>query len=237
MDPGRPARIGLVLGGGGLTGTAFHAGVIAGLAKAAGWDARTAEVIVGTSAGSTAAALLRAEVMGAEDAIRDLNKQLAFLSPPSTEATRERALEIAQRISRKRAFLNDANRKLTGSSRSSSASSHRNYNPQLTPSQKQRIGALALAIQPDTSYLIAQTAGRYLASSGDRPAQLRIGFDANARSSNSTQAVALGIGRATESYRLEPTGLPVLWAKARRLPLGDSTLARTDRALVVSPGG
>lgn len=53
-------RIGLVLGGGGLTGTAFHAGVIAGLGEFAGWDARTAEVVVGTSAGSTSAALLRA---------------------------------------------------------------------------------------------------------------------------------------------------------------------------------
>lgn len=52
-------RIGLVLGGGGITGTAFHAGVISGLADA-GWDARQAEVIVGTSAGSTAAALMRA---------------------------------------------------------------------------------------------------------------------------------------------------------------------------------
>ncbi|MCU0262685.1 MAG: patatin-like phospholipase family protein [Candidatus Nanopelagicales bacterium] len=55
-----PPRIGLVLGGGGLTGTAFHAGVVAGLAEFAGWDARAAEVIVGTSAGSTTAALLRA---------------------------------------------------------------------------------------------------------------------------------------------------------------------------------
>jgi len=53
-------RIGLVLGAGGLTGTAFHAGVIAGLARFAGWDARTSEVVVGTSAGSTSAALLRA---------------------------------------------------------------------------------------------------------------------------------------------------------------------------------
>ena len=53
-------RIGLVLGGGGLTGTAFHAGVVAGLAEFADWDARSAEVIVGTSAGSTSAALLRA---------------------------------------------------------------------------------------------------------------------------------------------------------------------------------
>lgn len=51
-------RIGLVLGGGGLTGTAFHAGVPTALAEH--MDAREAEVIVGTSAGSTAAALMRA---------------------------------------------------------------------------------------------------------------------------------------------------------------------------------
>jgi NTE family protein len=50
-------RIGLALGGGGLTGTAFHAGVITALADH--FDAREAEIIVGTSAGSTAAALMR----------------------------------------------------------------------------------------------------------------------------------------------------------------------------------
>jgi NTE family protein len=50
-------RIGLALGGGGLTGTAFHAGVLTALADH--FDAREAEVIVGTSAGSTAAALMR----------------------------------------------------------------------------------------------------------------------------------------------------------------------------------
>lgn len=53
-------RIGLVLGGGGLTGTAFHAGVLTALASAGHWDARHAELILGTSAGSTSAALLRA---------------------------------------------------------------------------------------------------------------------------------------------------------------------------------
>jgi len=53
-------RIGLVLGGGGLTGTAFHAGVLTALADSLGWDARGADVIVGTSAGATAAALMRA---------------------------------------------------------------------------------------------------------------------------------------------------------------------------------
>lgn len=43
-----------------MAGTAFHAGVIAGLFDDIGWDAREADIIVGTSAGSTSAALLRA---------------------------------------------------------------------------------------------------------------------------------------------------------------------------------
>ena len=53
-------RVGLVLGAGGLTGTAFHAGVLTALADEVGWDAREADVIVGTSAGATGAALMRA---------------------------------------------------------------------------------------------------------------------------------------------------------------------------------
>ena len=53
-------RIGLVLGAGGVIGHAFHAGVLAALADDTGWDPRRADVIVGTSAGSIAGALLRA---------------------------------------------------------------------------------------------------------------------------------------------------------------------------------
>lgn len=53
-------RIGLVLGAGGVVGQAFHAGVLAALGEVTGWDARRADVIVGTSAGSVAAASLRA---------------------------------------------------------------------------------------------------------------------------------------------------------------------------------
>lgn len=52
-------RIGLVLGAGGVTGGAFHAGVLSALHDVVGWDARTAEVIVGTSAGSLTGAVLR----------------------------------------------------------------------------------------------------------------------------------------------------------------------------------
>jgi NTE family protein len=51
--------IGLVLGAGGVVGHAFHAGVLAAVTEATGWDPREADVIVGTSAGSVVGALLR----------------------------------------------------------------------------------------------------------------------------------------------------------------------------------
>jgi NTE family protein len=52
-------RVGLVLGAGGVTGEAYHRGVLRALADAASFDARRAEVIVGTSAGSLVGASLR----------------------------------------------------------------------------------------------------------------------------------------------------------------------------------
>jgi NTE family protein len=55
----KSVRVGLVLGAGGVVGQAFHAGVLAALEHDLGWDARTADVIVGTSAGSVSAAALR----------------------------------------------------------------------------------------------------------------------------------------------------------------------------------
>ena len=54
-----------MLGAGGAVGHAYHAGVLAALAGV-GWDARSAEVIVGTSAGSIVAAYLRAGLSAAD---------------------------------------------------------------------------------------------------------------------------------------------------------------------------
>ena len=51
-------RVGLVLGAGGVTGDAFHRGVLRALSEV-GYDARSADVIVGTSAGSMVGAFLR----------------------------------------------------------------------------------------------------------------------------------------------------------------------------------
>lgn len=53
------ARIGLVLGAGGVVGGAFHEGVLRAITDVTGWDPRDAEVIVGTSAGSHVGAMLR----------------------------------------------------------------------------------------------------------------------------------------------------------------------------------
>src|SRR3954463_3379794 len=52
-------RVGLVLGGGGVVGQAYHSGVLAVLQHDFGFDARTADMIVGTSAGSITGTLLR----------------------------------------------------------------------------------------------------------------------------------------------------------------------------------
>jgi NTE family protein len=70
-------RIGLVLGAGGVTGGAFHAGVLAALADEVGWDARTASVVVGTSAGSMAGAVLRAGLPPADLAARAEGRPLS----------------------------------------------------------------------------------------------------------------------------------------------------------------
>jgi NTE family protein len=52
--------VALVLGAGGTVGHAFHAGVLSALSDELGWDARQADLVVGTSAGSIVAAMLRA---------------------------------------------------------------------------------------------------------------------------------------------------------------------------------
>jgi NTE family protein len=52
-------QIGLVLGAGGIVGQAYHAGVLAALENDLGWDPRSADLIVGSSAGSVTGAALR----------------------------------------------------------------------------------------------------------------------------------------------------------------------------------
>jgi NTE family protein len=71
------SRIGLVVGAGGSVGHAYHAGVLAAIAEATGWSPNSAELIVGTSAGSIVAALLRAGLSAADLANTSLRRPLS----------------------------------------------------------------------------------------------------------------------------------------------------------------
>lgn len=57
------SKVGLVLGGGGITGAAFHFGTLLALEMATGWDANDSEVVVGTSSGAFAGAMVRGDAL------------------------------------------------------------------------------------------------------------------------------------------------------------------------------
>ncbi|MFI7586677.1 patatin-like phospholipase family protein [Spongisporangium articulatum] len=65
-------RWGLVLGGGGVLGAAWLVGALSAFERAYGVDARQAELLVGTSAGSIVAAMLSAGVSVSEQRARQL---------------------------------------------------------------------------------------------------------------------------------------------------------------------
>ena len=67
------ARVGLVLGGGGITGAAFHFGTLLSIRMATGWDPGDAEVVVGTSSGAVVTALVRSNRLSLDAMIGDVH--------------------------------------------------------------------------------------------------------------------------------------------------------------------
>ena len=80
-ESGTPRR-GLVLGAGGVLGAAWTIGALCAL-EASGFDPRTAEVIIGTSAGSITAALLAAGVSASD--LRDHQRGVPVEQGPLSE--------------------------------------------------------------------------------------------------------------------------------------------------------
>jgi NTE family protein len=108
LDSMRPAphpqvthNVALVLGGGGAAGNAWEIGIIAGLAEAGIDMTQAADLVVGTSAGATAAAQVRSGIPAAE-------LLASVLSPPVRPATqhteRPPSLPIATVFERMRAI-------------------------------------------------------------------------------------------------------------------------------------
>lgn len=87
----------LVLGAGGLVGQAFHLGVLTALAETTGFDGRSADVLVGTSAGSLVAAGLAAGLSADELADEVLGRRTVTRSSartPSRPAPRGAVLHM-----------------------------------------------------------------------------------------------------------------------------------------------
>ncbi len=87
-------RVGLVLGAGGVVGQAYQAGALAALEHDLGWDARTADVLVGSSAGSITATLLRLGVPASDLAAWAVEAPLSGEGRPVLEEVRGEPTEI-----------------------------------------------------------------------------------------------------------------------------------------------
>ena len=59
-------RVGLVLGGGGVTGAAYQLGALMAIQLATGWNPNGAEAVVGTSAGASVAAVVRSRSLSVD---------------------------------------------------------------------------------------------------------------------------------------------------------------------------
>jgi NTE family protein len=83
-------RVGLVLGGGGVIGLAYHAAALAAIEHDLGWDPRSADVVVGTSAGSLVGALLRRGVPASDLAAIAVGAEPVSSPPAVVRALRDR---------------------------------------------------------------------------------------------------------------------------------------------------
>ncbi len=83
-------RTAVVLGAGGLTGHAFHAGTLRALQERTGFDPRHADVLVGTSAGSYVAASLAAGLSASDQAASLTGEPIS----PEGQALRQRLADL-----------------------------------------------------------------------------------------------------------------------------------------------
>ncbi len=64
------SRVGLVLGGGGVTGAAYQIAALMAIERATGWDPNRAEVVVGTSSGAFVTALVRHNALNLDSLVQ-----------------------------------------------------------------------------------------------------------------------------------------------------------------------
>ncbi|MFB3051423.1 MAG: patatin-like phospholipase family protein [Acidimicrobiia bacterium] len=69
------SKVGLVLGGGGITGAAYQMAALMAIELATGWNPNDAEVVVGISSGSFVASLVRNEALNLDSLVRPFDNR------------------------------------------------------------------------------------------------------------------------------------------------------------------
>ena len=178
--------------------------------------------------------LLSAEIMGAEDAVRDLNGKLAALTPPASPDERQQAEALRKGITTRLQFLERARTKLANT-RATRRASGANPVPRLTPEQRARIDNYAAALAPDTTYVLSPQTGLLRLSDGQSPSRveaLPIAAGNDSRVTDPSDGSSASDAAGGDHYSLRPSGLPELWSTAERR---DSVVGDTGRGLIVAP--
>ncbi|MDH3189594.1 MAG: hypothetical protein OEM39_03005, partial [Acidimicrobiia bacterium] len=63
-------KVGLVLGGGGVTGAAYEIATLMAIEIATGWDPNSSEVVIGTSSGSFVTSMVRNDALNLDSLVR-----------------------------------------------------------------------------------------------------------------------------------------------------------------------
>ncbi len=176
--------------------------------------------------------LMAAGVMGAEDAIREIEAKLRSIETSGLDRAHSSIEALYALLAEKRAYIDHARQKPSGASAAEAVIP--TITPHLTAPQRARVLRLAAELRPVIRYVLAPVAGQFLAPKVGRVAQVR------PMTKTSGDVVTVSDERAAHGakdkplYELEPAGTPVLWATAARVNASDgSGLTPAKRALLV----
>lgn len=235
-------RVGLVLGAGGAPGGAFHAGVLSALAEATGWDPRTAEVVVGTSAGSITGASVRAGMPAVDLLNRALGRPLtaegravmgALSEQPIPPIARPTLRGMARGVAAPLALVRAATRPWAVRP-GSLAAALLPAGTVATDVISTMVGAIAGERWPDGDLRICAVRlsnGRRVVFRADGPASLGQAVAASCAIPGYFEPVVIGESRYVDGGVHSPTNLDVLAGMGLDLVIVSSPMSTAGRAL------
>lgn len=174
--------------------------------------------------------MLTAEVMGAEDATKELRERLRFMASASSADAKQQVAALERAIEEKEAFVASARKAMRPVPRPKHRSWHLD-GARLTDEQQTRVERYAASIAPDTLYVLAPETGTFRVHDAQRPN--RIELDGPRRKSReTTEKPHYAAVETRGGYELRPSKQPELWSTAQR---HDTIAGAGERSLIVVP--